>query len=218
MKRTFHHAALVSALSLAMLLGSCEKDSNGGSPNVTATVVTVNDLPADTIVGIASNGQPFGTGRFTFFSLERNETVSATDSNSQRWDIGLRGTTLITNSGNSGPGRGGAFVFVGLFDDLKLVPADSVFRVDNAPSSLAIPNGSGRAWYVYNPQANLVTAIPGRVLVIRTASGRFAKLEILNYYKGGVTPSIQAPDEEKIRRQRFYRFRFLYQPNGTTSF
>ena len=44
MKRTFHLAALVSALSLAMLLGSCEKDSNGGSPNATATVVTVNDL------------------------------------------------------------------------------------------------------------------------------------------------------------------------------
>lgn len=211
-------AHLYIALPLAILMTSCEKEGEGDASNVATTVVTVNDLPADTIIGMGSNGQPFGSGRFTFFSLERNEVVPAADSNSQRWDLGFRGTTIITNSGNSGPGKGGAFVFVGLFDDLRSVPADSVFRVDNAPSNLAIPNGSGRAWYVYNPQANLVTAIPGRVLVIRTASGRFAKLEILNYYKGGVTPSIQAPDDEKIRRQRFYRFRYVYQPGGGTSF
>ena len=218
MKTTSLRSALAICLPIFLVLISCEKEGEGTASNVPATVVTVNDLPADTIVGIGANGQPFGAGRFTFFSLERNETVPSTDSNSLRWDLGFRGTTLITNSGNSGPGKGGAFVYVGLFDDLKAVPADSVFRVDNAPSNLAIPNGSGRAWYVYNPQANLVTAIPGRVLMLRTASGRFAKVEILNYYRGGVTPSIQAPDDEKIRKQRFYRFRFAYQPNGGMSF
>jgi hypothetical protein len=218
MKSTFVKSVLGICLPLAVALVSCEKDGGSGMTSGPAAVVTVNDLPADTIVGIGANGQPFGAGRFTFFSLERNETVPVSDSNSTRWDLGFRGTTIITNSGNSGPGRGGAFVFVGLFDDLKAVPTDSAFRVDNAPSNLAIPNGSGRAWYVYNPQANLVTAIPGRVLMVRTASGRFAKLEILNYYKGGVTPSIQAPDDEKIRKQRFYRFRYVYQPSGGMSF
>jgi hypothetical protein len=205
-------------LSTAIGMLSCEKSSDaGGVPDVLNTVV-VDDLPADTIVGIAPTGQPYGSGRYTLFSLERNSVVPNSDSASSKWDLGFRGTTILTNSGNSGPGKGGAFVFVGLFDDLKTVPADSVFRVDNAPSNLAIPNGSGRAWYVYNPQANLVTAIPGRVLVIRTASGRYAKLEILNYYKGGVTPSVSAPDDDKIRRQRFYRFRYVYQPNGGMSF
>jgi hypothetical protein len=43
-------------------------------------------------------------------------------------------------------------------------------------------------------------------------------MEILNYYKGGVTPAVSAPDDDKIRRQRFYRFRYVYQPNGAMSF
>ncbi len=210
--------ASVLLLSWAIGLLSCTKDGEAGSAPDVLSAVFVNDLPADTIIGISPTGQPYGAGRYTLFSLERNTVVANSDSASAKWDIGFRGTAVITNSGNSGPGRGGAFVFVGLFDDLKAVPADSAFRIDNAPSNLAIPNGSGRAWYVYNPQANLVTAIPGRMLVIRTASGRYAKMEILNYYKGGVTPSVSAPDDEKMRRQRFYRFRFMYQPNGGMSF
>jgi hypothetical protein len=65
---------------------------------------------------------------------------------------------------------------------------------------------------------NLVTAIPGRVLVIRTGTGKFAKVEILNYYRGGVTPASTASEDDKLRKQRFYTFRFAYQPNGSLKF
>lgn len=205
-------------LASVLLIAACRKEGEGSAAPTPTTVVTVRDLPADTIIGISPIGQPFGAGKYTFYSLERNEVVPPADSATRRWDIGLRGTTLITNSGNSGPGAGGGFVFVGLFDDLARVPADSAFRTDNAPTAYAIPSGSNRAWFVYNPQANLVTPIPGRVLVIRTANGKFAKVEILNYYKGGQTPAVSAPDDDKIRRQRFYTFRFAYQPDGTATF
>ena len=69
-----------------------------------------------------------------------------------------------------------------------------------------------------NGLKNLVTPIPGRVLVIRTASGKFAKIEILNYYKGGVTPAATASDNVKMKDQRYYTFRYSFQPNGTKSF
>jgi hypothetical protein len=209
---------LSAALASVILIASCRKEGEGTGTGSKVTVATVRDLPADTIIGISPIGQPFGAGKFTFYSLERNEVVPSVDSATRRWDIGLRGTTLITNSGNSGPGLGGAFVFVGLFDDLVKVPADSVFRTDNAPAAYAIPAGSNRAWFVYNPQANLVTPIPGRVLVIRTAGGKYAKVEILNYYKGGQTPAVSAPDDDKIRKQRFYTFRFAFQPDGSATF
>lgn len=209
---------LSAALASVVLIASCRKEGDGTGTVTKVTVATVRDLPADTIIGISPIGQPFGAGKFTFYSLERNEVVPPADSATRRWDIGLRGTTLITNSGNSGPGAGGAFVFVGLFEDLLRVPADSVFRTDNAPTNYAIPAGSNRAWFVYNPQANLVTPIPGRVLVIRTAGGKYAKLEVLNYYKGGQTPAVTAPDDDKIRKQRFYTFRFAFQPDGSTGF
>jgi hypothetical protein len=206
----------ISVTAIILLVSCSKNDSTTTTPAL--TVKTVNNLMADTIIGLAPSGQPYGSGKYSFYSLENNAIVAASDSNSTKWDLGFRGTSIITNSGNSGPASGGAFVYVGVFDDLKTVPADSVFRVDNAPSAYAITPGSGRGWYSYNATANLITPIPGRVLVIRTASGKYAKVEIMNYYKGGVTPDASAPDALKLSEQRYYTFRFIFQANGTKTF
>ncbi|MEY3433379.1 MAG: hypothetical protein RL131_1315 [Bacteroidota bacterium] len=209
-------ALWILAVMTSLFFYACEKTE---TPEVkeTLTIKTVNDIPADTIVGLI-NGQPVGVGKFNFYSIENGALVTSSDSNSTKWDLGLRGTTIITNGGNSGPGAGGAFVFVGTFDELTKVPADSSFRVDAAPASYAIPLGSNRGWYVYNPLTTLVTPIPGRILVIRTATGKYAKVEVISYYKGGVTPASTASDEEKLKKQRFYSLRIAYQSNGTTAF
>jgi hypothetical protein len=204
-------------ISLIVILAACDKDDDN-APAPALTVQTVNDLIADTIIGIALSGQPYGSGKYSFYSLENNAIVPASDSNSAKWDLGFRGTSIITNSGNSGPANGGAFVYVGVFDDLNTIPADSVFRTDNAPASYAITSGSGRGWYTYNGTTNLVTPTPGRVLVIRTASGKYAKVEILNYYKGGVTPAATDSDADKLSKQRYYKFRFIFQPDGMKTF
>jgi hypothetical protein len=194
---------------------SCKKEKVTVVETVTSK--TVSSIPADTIVGL-SNGQPVGTGKFSFFSIESNSSIASVDSNSRKWDIGLRGSTIITNAGTSGPGSGGAFVFKGTFDELKTISADSTFRTDNAPMSYAIPTGSNKGWYVLDFVTNLLSPIPGRVMVIRTANGKYAKVEILNYYKGGTTPAANATDAEKSAKQRFYTFRFTYQSNGTKTF
>lgn len=212
MKTSMKGFALI--MFAVFVVTACSKE------DTTNTVQPLNELKAtdiiaDTIIGFSAIGQPFGSGKFTFFSLENNRVIPSSDSNSTKWDIAFRGTTIITNSGVSGPGNGGGFVQVGTFEDLRTISADSVFRTDVSASNLAIPATSGRGWYTYNAPANLVTPIPGRVLVIRTALGKFAKVEILNYYKGGVTPAATASNEEKISKQRYYTFRFLVQPNGS---
>jgi hypothetical protein len=217
MKKVFIAMAMIGSVSF---LVSCEGN------DVTAPVVlgtkTVNDLQADTILGIYTSGpatgQPYGSGKFTFYSLERNEVVPNSDSATNKWDLGFRGTTVITNSGSSGPGNGGAYMYVGTFAEVSQVSADSTFRVDNGSSSLAIRSGSGNGWYSYNGATQIVTPIPGRVFLVRTATGKYAKVEILNYYKGGVTLPATATDEEKLKKQRYYTFRFTYQPNGSTRF
>lgn len=202
-------------LAAVIFFVACEKNQTPVVETVKSS--TINSLPADTIVGVA-NGQPVGTGKFSFFSIESNSVIASADSNSKKWDIGLRGTTIITNAGTSGPGSGGAFVFKGTFDELKTISPDSTFKVDNAPTLYAIPTGSNKGWYVLDFVTNLLSPIPGRVLVIRTANGKFSKIEILNYYKGGTTPAASASDAEKSSKQRFYTFRFAYQPNGSKSF
>ena len=203
-------------LAAVVIFQSCTKDETS-VPQVTLVQKTVRDIPADTIVGLSPIGQPVGVGKFTFYNFETNSIVPNSDSNSTKWDIGMRGTTIIVNGGTSGPGNGGAFVYVGTFDDLSIVPADSTFKVDAAPN-YAITSGSNKGWYVYNGQVNLVTPLPGRILVIRTATGKYAKVEILNYYKGGSTPAATDPDIVKIYTQRYFTFKFAYQADGTKSF
>lgn len=224
MKNTLTVAGIFAAFIL--LFTACKKDeatpintTNDGTFKVftQGKVTTVQNLIADTIIGLTPIGQPYGANKFTFFSIENNTLVASSDSATNRWDVAFRGTTILTNSGTSGPGAGGAFVQIGTFDALTAVPADSVFKTDASPV-YAITTGSGKGWYNYDGANNLITPLPGRVLVIRTASGKYAKLEITNYYKKGVTPAASASDDEKLHGQRFYAFRYTFQANGTKTF
>ncbi len=210
-----------------LVFTACKKDdvvtpvdkTNDGTFKVftEGNVTTVQNLIADTIIGLTPIGQPYGANKFTFYSIENNTLVPASDSASNRWDIAFRGTTILTNAGSSGPGNGGAFVQIGTFDALTAVPSDSVFRTDAAPV-YAITTGSGKGWYNYDGANNLVTPLPGRVMVIRTASGKYAKLEITSYYKKGVTPASTESDAVKLSTQRYFHFRYTFQANGTKTF
>ncbi|MFM7672933.1 MAG: HmuY family protein [Bacteroidota bacterium] len=206
-------------LSTLFVFAACKKEKYSPDPvpdpfvysvvtTLSNNIVTVRNLPADTIIGMTAQGQPYGAGKYSFFSLETGQWISNADSNTTKWDLAFAGTVVRVNNATSGPGAGGAFVYNGTFESLTSVPSDSVFRVDNHPISYAIPRGSGKAWYTYDGPSNLLTPIPGRTLVIRTANGQKAKVEVINYYRGGVTPSATAPDSVKINEQRYYTFRY----------
>lgn len=219
MKTTFR------SLLLVLVFAACKKnevpqpvDARAYSVTTVGKITTVKNLPADTIIGISAQGQPYGAGKYSFFSLETGQWIPNTDSASTRWDLAFSGTIIRVNNQTSGPGTGGAFVYSGAFDALTAVPTDSIFKIDNHPISYAITRGSGKAWYTYDGPTNLLTPIPGKTLVIKTASGKYAKVEILNYYRGGTTPSATAADSIKIRDQRFFHFRYTYQGNGTLQF
>lgn len=214
MKKTIQSIVLLVIISSSIV--ACTKSDTTTVMPVTA--VTVNDIPADTVVGLSAQGAPITNGKYTFYSLEKNAIVPNTDSASTKWDIAFMATRIITNGGTSGSGLGGAFVYTGLFDGLTTIPTDSVFKTDNAPTSYAITTGSGNGWYNYDGLTNLITPLAGRVLVIKTASGKYAKMEVLCYYKGGVTLAATASDVDKLNKQRYYTFRFTYQPNGTKTF
>ena len=196
---------------------ACSKSETITTPVVTVSTKVVNDLIADTVLGLTSNGMPYSAGKYTFYSLENNTIVPSKDSATAKWDLAFMSTRILTNGGTSGPALGGAFIYTGLFDDLKIIPADSIFKTDNAPT-YAITTGSGKGWYTYDQLTSLITPLAGRVLVIRTASGKYAKLEITSYYKGGVTLPVSASDVEKLTKQRYYNFRYTYQSNGSKVF
>jgi hypothetical protein len=214
MKMNLRKIAMGLVLSIALV--ACSKDEE--TIVVPVTAITVKDLPADTVTGLGADGRPQYAGSVTYFSLVDNKIIASSDVASTKWDVAFSSTKILINGGTSGPGIGGAFVYVGLFDALKTIPSDSTFAIDNSNAAkFAIPQTSA-GWYIYNGLTNIVTPAAGRVLVIRTATGKFAKIEILNYYKGGVTPDATASNSDKLTKQRYYTFRYAYQPNGSKNF
>ena len=201
MKKNVLNLLCLTAIVLAIST-SCKKSSD---TTAVLTATQSKNFVADPTIN---------NNHFAFFSLERNETVSYTDSATNKWDIAIRSTTILTNSGTSGPGLGGAFVQKSVsFDTYATITTDSVFRTDaSTTASYAIPTGSGNGWYNYNTSTNIISPIPGNVIVVRTATGKYAKLEILSYYKDAPA----SPTATDVAR--YFTFRFIYQPNGTKTF
>lgn len=207
---------LVIALTTVIFISCKKNDSNVTPVNTTLKIDTVKNLIADSVIGIGPYG-PYGYGKYTFFSLRTNSIVPNADSLSTNWDLAFKGTTIKINGGTSGFGNGGAYVYTGLFSSLSTI--DGNLMKKDTTGTNAILTGPGNGWYNSEPPpVNLINPIPGRVLAIRTADGKYAKIEILNYYKGGVTPASNASDSIKGYDSRHYTFRYTYQPNGTTNF
>ena len=200
---------LTIALAMTSFL-ACSDDSDDLLPVVS---ITVEDLHAPQEGGM---GQPI-SGPFTKFDFDTGmETDSETD-----WDIAFRATDIIVNGGSSmgtideptRNGDGGAYIAMGTMADVTEVDV-SMFAQDSE-NGYAIMSGSGNGWYTYTgPPTFLVTPTAGRILVFKTADGKFAKVEILSYYQG-------APDSPDAftDQSRYYTFNYVYQPNsGETTF
>jgi hypothetical protein len=201
---------LLFILVLAFAAAGC--DSSGTDEDFTAPeVMMAEDIPADPITGLdPMTGRPVGSDEYTFYSLREHQIVPRSDSATTAWDVAFKATTILTNGGSSGPGQGGAQVLEGIFEEISEAPSEG-FTAD-ATDGFAIPTGSGVGWYNYNPQTNMVTPVPGRVLLVRNADGTYAKLRILSYYKGAP----DAPDADS--ESRYLTFEYVYQPDGSRRF
>ncbi len=199
---------LVILISITM---SCKHDKDDApAPSNTGTSTTASTVSTYTVRNVPANPEVGGTGHYTFFSLENNAIVPVSDSASLKWDIGFNSTTIITNSGVSGMGNVGVQIYTGLFDNLTQAPETGY--IQDSKATYAIQTGSGNGWYNYNSDTHIISSIPGRVIVVKTSDGTYAKMEIYSYYK-------DAPASPTINDiSRYYTFRYTYQSNGTRNF
>ena len=206
----------ISFLCVSVFIISCSEDNEPNpkteqKETVVTTASTIYNLPADPAASYTSTGTPIGTtGKFRFFSFSTGQIVSNADSLTTKWDIGFRGTTIIVNGGTGRLGIGGAKIINGIFEELKEAPADGYAQ--DGEGTYAIPTGSGNGWYTYNAQAGTIVPTAGKMIIIKTAEGKYAKMEILSYYKDApANPTQQSPG-------RYYTFRFSHQPDGSRNF
>lgn len=203
----FNFLQILFALAFVFAFIACNpKDENPQPTNLTTK--TFKNLYAPQTGG---QGQPIG-GEFTKFSFSKGIVV-----NDNEWDIAFRGTTILVNGGAkigiadepTRTGLAAVAMLSSVFDNVKNVPSVDNFKQDGA-NLYAIPTGSGLGWYNYNAQNNLVTPIAGKVLVVKTHDGKYAKMEILSYYKDA--PS--TPDASS--QGRYFTLKYVYQANGTS--
>ncbi|MGK7390180.1 MAG: HmuY family protein [Candidatus Cyclobacteriaceae bacterium M2_1C_046] len=176
---------------------------------------TASDIPAD------PDGGHGPSSNFTFFDLETGTILQKADSNSNKWDLAFAGTTVLINGGISGPGQGTAQVVDGIFEDLETAP-ETGFAVDSE-ESLAIPAGSDNGWYTYTggggTPSYAILPIRGKVIMLTTGDGNYAKVEILSYYKGNPdTSTPEFADRSTRPAGRYYTFRYIVQENGSKNF
>lgn len=192
-------SVFIFALFMAFgLVGvSCKKDKDDtNSPEVRS-------------VELLTTASPMGP--FSLYNFETGATLDASQQQSDGWDFGLRLTTMIVNSGVSGPGGAGAIVINGVFDEIDEAP-EGGYAVD-AAGDLAVKDAT---WYDYNPVTRVFTPKAGVVFLFRTAKGKYAKMEIISAIPTDDAGVVVTPPTLPTKIK--YSVRYVYQPNGTRKF
>lgn len=149
-------------------------------------------------------------GAATYFNFEKGETVTLATQDNLEWDLGLTLITFITNSGISGPGQGGAQVVDGTFDSLMEAP-EAGYRTD-AMGDLAVTSD----WYDYNSTTRQFSPKAGKIIVFKTANGKYAKMEIIKADPTDDSGNIVVPPVVPTKIK--YTFQYAFQSDGSRNF
>ena len=160
------------------------------TPTVAATAEVGTEQDARTVTVDASDSEVW-----RFFDFSRGSVVEAPGE--EEWDIAFRRFQIIANGGRGMAGQAGATSLEDMtFESVSSVPETGYVMAERNDSVNAVLED----WYNYSFTSHLLEPKP-IVYAIRTADGRYAKLEILGYYCVGVLPGCTT-------------FRYVYQGGG----
>ncbi len=209
----------IRTIQLAIILGlfltntSCDNnDDNDNSSTIEIESSTVTNLQATQSADYTTSPATI-TGDYIRFSFDSGTTTTGDD-----WDVAFRGTTILVNGGEATSddepertGDAGIYIASGALADITEVDTE-LLEVDSATEGLAITTGSDNGWYTYDSTTHIISPIAGKILVVKTITGTYAKFEITSYYEDG-----EANDD--LSNSQYYSFNYVYQPNeGETSF
>lgn len=190
---------VIFAVLMIVVFASCKKDTTDPKP---AEINTKDFLV---------NGDPSG-GNYNFFSFANSAEINEADSSSSKWDFAIRFETFIVNSNASGPGNAGVQIINQPFDAITTAPANS-YRYDTTVSQKAI---KGADWYTYNPTTRSFSPIAGKTFVFRTATGKYAKLEMISADPADDLGNLVIPPTRPTKIK--YKIRVAYQGDGSLAF
>lgn len=177
--------------------------------------VVIKDLPGD-VGNTVGSGKPFEP---FYFSLKTAAKVAPSEKLSASWDlafareynsyVSINNGTDENSLGFGGPGKGAMLVVNQAYDQLKAAPSDAEFT-NNGITSTGIDVGNGNGWFFYEMNTHIAIPVKNRTFVIRTADGKYAKLELISMYKGApkVVSDLNWPAP-------YFTFRYFFQNDGS---
>lgn len=208
----------IAIISLIFLLTACsKKEDQPDSPDGHSTIIA--DLVGDTSA-LMSEGDPFTTLYFSF-TTGSAVSVSEADKTTTKWDLAFTGPynaeVFINyggyefNPGYGGPGQGAVIQTDAPYDKVDTAPDAAAFNASTL-TKIGWDAGNGRGWFFYSLDNHIAVPIKNRTFVIRTASGKYAKLELLSMYKGNppVVTDLYWPAP-------YFSFRYFVQEDGSAN-
>ena len=220
----------VGFLLLVLSLGSCKKDEL--DPNEVlqdGKSIVVTDLAGDTQAAMGS-GTPgkevraFYTFLFRFKDQKqiwiRNAADSAQWLKTKDWDLAFTGPynsevyvndkDYQFNPGYGGTAKSAVVMLEQSYDTLHQAPSDQAFNASEVTKIGWASSATSNGWFFYSLSSHIMQAIPNRTYAIRLPDGKYAKLQLINAYKGN-PPSVTdlnwpAP---------YYTFKYYVQQDGS---
>jgi len=217
----------IAAISLASC-SSNEEDTNSSLLDGKSTVIT--DLAGDTgaSMGDGTNGKEqrsFHTFLFRFSDKKQIWLHTQADSlqymKTTDWDIAFTGPynseVFVNNAkyqynpGYEGPAANTSVILLNEdYRNITQAPSDTDFDNSDVTKVGWASSESSAGWFYYSLSSHIMQAIPNRTYAIRLPDGKYAKLQLVNAYKGN-PPAVTdlnwpAP---------YFTFRYFVQADGS---
>jgi hypothetical protein len=205
---TYLRKAALFLMAFTLVFTACKDSGSNTTAPVEAQIIT--DIPAN-VNTVFSPAEPDSNVQgntetnpgYSFYDLDAGRTID--DSTSADWDIAFGGTTILANSGNGG----GIQLVATSYSELQIAP-ESGFEAENS------------TWFNYTGEApsgpkHAVLPKEDHTLVVLTSDGKYAKVQILNYYEGA--PDTNTPEFESFRTrpaERYFTFNYTLQNAEST--
>ena len=217
-------------LLLVFVLSSCGKDEDWRPYYEDGKSTVIYDLAGDTdaSMGDGADGKE-KRGFYTFlFRLKdkrqiwlKNANDSAQWIKTSNWDLAFTGpynSELFLNNAfhEFNPGYGGeaertaAILLLQPYETVLEAPSDEEFDASDLNKIGWASTESSYGWFRYSLQTHIMQALPNRTYVLRLPDGKYAKLQLMNAYKG---------NPEAVTNMNwpapYYTFRYYVQEDGS---
>ncbi|OHT44238.1 HmuY family protein [Flavobacterium tructae] len=192
-------------LIIGMNFISCSSTDENPTATLTDGKSTiVSDLAGDTGAAMSSDTKGkekrgFHTFLFRFSDQKQIWLHTKADSlqfmKTNDWDIAFTGpynsevfinnTKYQYNPGYGGPAKNTAVVLLKeAYKNVNQAPSDTDFNNSEVTKIGWSSSESSAGWFYYSLSSHIMQAIPDRTYVLRLPNGKYAKLQLINAYKG----------------------------------